>query len=209
MRNPIVQFKEEVGTGDTKAAALKRKKFANIFIPLFLGACVVALVLVVMYEEPTRANLVTDDSAQGQAMTESMQVAAIAGVVEDLDAVRGEAEESVRDKSKADTAAVKKKSPFAVGDIVVAAGECVGFAEESDLATFRSMLQHGDVPKARKYYEQLHHTRMGGKLSPGDEMSVLRIAWNGAVLVETGTYRWWVAPDWLKFPSVENGSAEE
>lgn len=209
MRNPIVQFKDEIGTGETKAAAFRRRKFANIFIPLFLGACVVALVLVVMYEEPKRANVSADENAVAEKMTESMQVAAIAGVVEDLDAVPTEAEQSVREKTKAEIAAAKKKSPFAVGDIVVPTSECLGFAEASDLATFRNMLQHGDVDKARKFYEQLHRTRMGGKISPDEEMSVLAIAWNGTVLVETGSYRWWVAPDWLRFPSSDGTSSEE
>lgn len=209
MRNPIVQFKDEIGTGETKAAALKRKKFANIFIPLFLGACVVALVLVVMYEEPQHPAMVTDEDEAAKNMTESMQIAAIAGGVEDMDAPQAAHDtESVREKSRAEIAAAKKKSPFAVGDIVVPTGECLGFAEASDLATFRSMLQHGDIPKARKFYEQLHRTRNGGKISPDEEMSVLSINWNGSVLVEVGTYHWWVAPDWIKFPAAEGESSE-
>lgn len=207
MRDPIVQFKDEIGTGETKAAALKRKKFANIFIPLFLGACVVALVLVVMSEETPSSSVLTDDAAAKEKMTESMQIAAIAGGVEDADEEARKAGDSAPEKTPPETAAAKKKSPFSVGDIVVPSNECLGFAEASDLVTFRSMLQHGDVAKARKFYEQLHRTRNGGKIAPDEEMSVLAIAWNGSVLVEVGTYHWWVAPEWLKFPSVE-GSAE-
>lgn len=202
MRDPIYQFKDEVGNTETKASALKRKKFFNVAVPLFFVVLVVAGVIVLMQETDSAAVMVTDDAANRETPTEMMQLSAIADVVEQSENEKARLTELSEDAKKAQDDRTTR-SGFSVGEIVVPAGECLGFSEESDLSIFRTMLKHQDTAKARKFYEQQRKGRKSGKIAADEEMVVLSIAWNGSVLVEVGAEHWWVAPEWVKYPAAE------
>lgn len=201
MRDPLIAFRDQAEFDDRKLVALKRRRIFGVVLPLVTCSLVGVMVYVLMQTEPRRFNGASSKHVE-DASSEESQVAAIASAY-DASANERARIAAFAEEAERTAAAEEKAHTFAEGDIVVPVTDCLGFAEETDLHTFRAMLKNGDSAKARKFYEQLRKGQKSGKISKDEELEILSVSWSNDVMVEIGDEHWWVAPDWVKYPGVD------
>lgn len=186
MKEPLTVFKDtDIPERNTHADALKRKNLLGCLVPLFCMGLAGAFVMGVIRMgppkpvQPARAEMPEKKGAPKAAESERKKLASLT-----LESERTEQQTT--------------SNSFEEGDEVQPVADCMGFAEATDLNTFRMMLRHGDSESARHYFEQLQTSHKSVKLPALLHMTVATTSWNGSLQVIAGAEGWWVAQEWLE-----------
>lgn len=204
MKEPLTQFRTEEelkNVKNTRASALRVRGYVGCLIPVICMACAGAFVMAVMKMDPPKSSSSHSKAVVSKSAAEKESEAATK---------KAATERQTLANLSADSAAGNhaRDIQFEVGDEVQAVEDCRGFAEETDLNAFRSMLRHGDAAKAGAYFDQLSGNRKAIKLPALLRMTVAASAWNGSQQVIVGTEQWWVAKEWLE-PASDDSESEE
>lgn len=199
MRDPLNHFRENDDDLSGVVKAARRKEILSTLIPLLCIGLAGAFVMgVIKYGSSAPVSLST-------AKTENPEALVTPGSVEAERAAMARMSVSTPDTPQS------AASPYDIEDEVelVGAETSFGFAEETDLNTFRMMLRSGDASKASRYFAQLQVSGKSAKLPAAMAMPVAGVAWNGTLCLQLNGHRWWVAPEWVKPASEEAVAAAE
>lgn len=207
MNEPKVQFRTEEelkAAQNTRINAMKLRGFIGCLIPLICIACAGAFVMAVIRMGPPKPTLAPGKEVVVKAAEEKEAEAATKKAATERQTLANLTETGASNGADGDAS----QTTFEVGDEVQPVTDCMGFAEETDLNAFRSMLRHGDASKARSYFEQLVTHHKGIKLPALLHMTVAASAWNGSLQVIVGTEQWWVANEWVEMATEEDETEE-
>lgn len=208
MKEPLAQFRTEEELKEARNPrinAMKMRGYAGCILPFICMVCAGVFVFAVIKMGPPKPLLapgekvVTKEAEEKEAEVATKRTATERRTLANL----------VDRTEDGNLSSLVGMESFEVGDEVQPVTDCVGFADETDLSAFRSMLRHGDAAKARAYFEQLSIQRKSIKLPALLHMTVAASAWNGSQQVIVGTEQWWVANEWLELAADEEATAGE
>ena len=188
MRDPLNHFRENDDDLSDVVKAARRREILSALLPLVcIGLAGAFVMCVIKYGSSAPASLSTVRMETPEALVTPGSVEAERAAMARMSAATPDTPQSAA-------------SPYDIGDEVelIGAETSFGFAEETDLNTFRMMLRSGDATKASRYFAQLQVSGKSSKLPAVTAMPVASVAWNGTLCLQQNGRRWWVAPEWVK-----------